>query len=290
MATDTPPLSTRGDASQHHPDHQDPVSVFLSSLITSDVAWGEADRPIVDALTENRSLVSDHFLALNKWLDHAYSGAQRSVTRPRTNTATPSNTNDQARRRNYKRNKTRATLYQKTQELFKKNPKELAECILGDKPIGSAIEPPPFDTVVQKYAAIFSGPSPEDNEEIGELRPATDGLYKAITVDEVELALRTTTSKSAGPDGLRISHVRRIPVHSLVLAFNAMLLWGLIPARMKQWRTVLIPKSGDTRCPDNWRPITVSSILLRVINEIIGQRLGTRTYTTCSVALEKLTE
>lgn len=56
-----------------------------------------------------------------------------------------------------------------------------------------------------------------------------------------------------------------------------MLSSGYIPDSIKACRTTLIPKKGEVENINNWRPITVTSLLIRVLNRILAKRLSTFT-------------
>lgn len=53
-----------------------------------------------------------------------------------------------------------------------------------------------------------------------------------------------------------------------------MLYTGHIPPVFKACRTTLTPKNEETRQIGNWRPITVSSIIVRLFNKILASRLS----------------
>lgn len=79
---------------------------------------------------------------------------------------------------------------------------------------------------------------------------------------------------SPGPDGLTTNALKQIPRVKIRLPFNVMLYTQYIPTCLKKSRTTLIPKgSANLQEIDNWRPITISSILLRLINRLMAERL-----------------
>ncbi|KRZ82814.1 Retrovirus-related Pol polyprotein from type-1 retrotransposable element [Trichinella sp. T8] len=79
---------------------------------------------------------------------------------------------------------------------------------------------------------------------------------------------------SAGPDGIKVSHLRSCDSVCLAKAFNLFLLARHIPQQLKDCRTTLIPKTDDPR-PDaeDYRPITVASCLYRLFSIIETRRL-----------------
>ena len=86
-------------------------------------------------------------------------------------------------------------------------------------------------------------------------------------------------SSAAGPDGVnRIGLVRWDPKgEKLASMFNGFLLRGSIPASLKLSRTTLLPKSKDPTDREsvaNWRPITIGSMVLRLLSSILHKRLA----------------
>lgn len=49
---------------------------------------------------------------------------------------------------------------------------------------------------------------------------------------------------------------------------------GIIPDDLRKCRTTLIPKGGNLKEIKNWRPITITSLLLRILNKILATRLN----------------
>ena len=62
--------------------------------------------------------------------------------------------------------------------------------------------------------------------------------------------------------------------HFLANLFNCFLLRGSVPACIKSNRSILLPK-GDTGLDDvnNWRPLTISSVVLRLYTSCLSKRV-----------------
>ena len=92
---------------------------------------------------------------------------------------------------------------------------------------------------------------------------------------EVVVAKGKLKKSAPGCDGLKREDIRNIPEDDLVALLN--IVWGLklIPSVWRQNRTVLIPKSDppDGVNPGNWRPITISSLMYRLMHKIVAKRL-----------------
>lgn len=99
-------------------------------------------------------------------------------------------------------------------------------------------------------------------------------LDAPIITETLAATIRCAKPSAAGPDGIGIGHIKRIDTRQLCALFNGMLLHGYIPRSLKQARTILIPKSADNRENiNNWRPITVTSMLLRLLNRMLVKSL-----------------
>lgn len=171
----------------------------------------------------------------------------------------------------------RAGDYKLAQQLFNNNRARLSNAILDGIPLVAGQNlGPPIAEVENTYRDLYCVPAPNDFERFtakdNEEGPHLDA---PISIEEIELAIRCSKSDSPGPDGLKKKHLNGIGSTALCVLFNAMLQTGHIPAVLKSCRTILIPKSGDLNNIKNWRPITISSIVMRVCNRILAKRLST---------------
>lgn len=99
-------------------------------------------------------------------------------------------------------------------------------------------------------------------------------LFSPIPSDEIVAALNGTRSMAAGPDGINIATLRRMSLQSIHLFLNIVYYSGYTPSSWKTCRTILLPKGGDLRDVNNWRPITITSIWSRILNKILAARLN----------------
>lgn len=171
----------------------------------------------------------------------------------------------------------RALNYRLAQHRYRTDRSSLAQAIIDGKPLWGVDASPNIKAVEKEYRAIFSSISPRDDEPISDQKdPALIGY--AITEAEILGALQAMKSQAAGPDFLKIKELRRVPVRKLVLVFNTMLQFGVTPEVLKSCRTTLIPKGGDPLEVGNWRPITISSVLVRLFHRVLGKRLSSLDY------------
>ena len=95
-----------------------------------------------------------------------------------------------------------------------------------------------------------------------------------ITSEEVTEALKTTKADtSPGPDGRTIQDLKGLQADHLVWAFNSIMYFGQPPQSWTKGRTVLIPKTDKPTQPGQFRPVTISSVLLRTLHKIVARRL-----------------
>ncbi|KAK3923445.1 Retrovirus-related Pol polyprotein from type-1 retrotransposable element R2 [Frankliniella fusca] len=94
-----------------------------------------------------------------------------------------------------------------------------------------------------------------------------------ITKTELVGALRKLRESAAGPDGVTRKDLRGMNQSDLLCLLN--IVWGskILCPILKTNRTVLLPKGGDLSNPKNWRPITIASRVLRLLQQIISARL-----------------
>lgn len=172
---------------------------------------------------------------------------------------------------------TKRALFRATQTSWNKSKASTASKIInGIDLVRKSIHPSAAD-ILTKYNGIFGSTSLADfqhPELIDDVKPKIK-LSQPILKYEIEEALKTSKSEAKGPDNLSLRSIKSWPIARLGLIFNLLLLHGHIPETLKQNRTILIPKGvDDLQNPDNWRPITISSVLLRVMNKIMARRLS----------------
>ena len=122
------------------------------------------------------------------------------------------------------------------------------------------------------------------NKNVQALSPQTPTLDSALfpqeylcTEDEVfDLIAGLDDSKSSGPDGISVKMLKGTItsiVPSLTALFNLSLSKGIFPADWKLARVVPIPKATEMSSPTNYRPISILSILSKIIERHIHRLL-----------------
>ena len=100
------------------------------------------------------------------------------------------------------------------------------------------------------------------------------GLDRPIERSEVDAAIRKAKDTAPGPDKVKLEHLKRADGDELTLWFNAFLRHGWTPAVLRGGIVTLIPKVDDATEPGQFRPITVTSLILRCFHMVLNSRLS----------------
>ncbi|CAL7932903.1 unnamed protein product [Xylocopa violacea] len=184
--------------------------------------------------------------------------------------------NNNNNRRTYKkrigqRAKKKASEYMRMQKLYKKNPSQVAEHILSGNEL-NVLETPTMQNFEKFYTNLFAHKNLELKERKYKHNSSIDLSY-AVTYTEVHEQLAKLKESAPGTDEIGRRALRRMPRPDLHALLN--IIWGskILPPILRLNRTVLLPKTGDLKDPKQWRPITISSRVLRLLNKIVVTRL-----------------
>ena len=103
--------------------------------------------------------------------------------------------------------------------------------------------------------------------------------YPEISVDEVGSAVKLAhKNKAAGEDGITYEHViygGEFLFEIIAKFFNAVIRYSYAPKEMKKGVIVTLFKGGNKRKdnPDNYRAITLSSVILKLLERILLTRV-----------------
>lgn len=97
-------------------------------------------------------------------------------------------------------------------------------------------------------------------------------MWAPITEAEV-ITIRLPMSSAPGLDGITVRRwFTEIPAILRAAILNVFMAAGAVPPRFRDSRTVLVPKSADRMEPANYRPISISSVVLRHLHKILAKR------------------
>lgn len=269
--------------SNTHKD-KDPVKDFLLSLC-SDVAFASVSDDFLAILhgSSPESLMAKilaEILIRRQIKDSGSSRCKKSDNSTKSRNLQPAaqgesgNPPHPRRKRRNPTSSSRAYAYKKWQELYKKDKKTLTDLLFKSSTPDAVSVFPSIRTIEREYNKIFGTPSPPDNVPYKKVDYGPEFTYTPITLEDVIRVQKSLKPTAPGPDKVDAKTLQKVDPKNLVLLFNLMLFTGQIPKQILECRTTLIPKSGDLKDVGNWRPITVSSLILRTFNKIIAKRLS----------------
>lgn len=167
------------------------------------------------------------------------------------------------------RRKTRQIRYQETQKQWTRNPTKCIQGIIGD--IKSSDRTPPKEIMIPFWTRVMTI---QNDTSPGFDVPDTIGfdLMAPITSNEV-IESYPPTSTSPGPDRVTSEDVRSMNNTDLTVLLNLLLLCDRPPNCLSESRTILIPKKENASEPGDYRPITISSVIIRCLHKILAKRI-----------------
>ena len=165
--------------------------------------------------------------------------------------------------------KTRRAEYARVQGLWKKHPSACVKRIVDDQL--SQGEEVPQEVVALYWRAVFwrqRSVSPN----LAESTVIHDNLWNPILGGEIKQAYPPNAT-AVGRDGLTVKQLKSIPRELLARVFSLFMWCGRLPEHLYFSRTVLIPKKKGAATPGDFRPITISSVLIRTYHKILANRL-----------------
>lgn len=167
--------------------------------------------------------------------------------------------------------------YARHQQLWHRSKTKLWDNVKNGWPLERGLD---LGQATEFWRAYFGKLSPEDTEHIRNLsNDEVTGVWLPLSPEEVRKALLQQRGKAIGVDLVRFDELNRIPI-ALLLAFLDCCLWCCsVPGPLNRSRTVLIPKnsSGASTNPADYRPITISPVVVRVLNSVLAHRMLART-------------
>ncbi|CAB3388571.1 Hypothetical predicted protein [Cloeon dipterum] len=169
--------------------------------------------------------------------------------------------------------------YGRMQTKFTSSPDELAKAVIANRdPLERAANRVARAPLKQLYDELWG------QRVLGCSLPSVDAPFEThpkhflLPMQAAEIKMRLDNMKrttASGLDNIRKAMVSPDSVlEGLAFLFNTLLLAGCVPKAWLENRTTLIPKPGrDTTKAENYRPITVSSIVSRLFWGVVDSRL-----------------
>jgi hypothetical protein len=278
------PMITVTDHSSDNPDDTSWREAFLQATIddTMEGEFPEESEGIVNMLKqaityakeENGQVPIEH-------IDHIYSQLESYI---KGSTGDLEKHKDEPgvkriRHKNKGRRVRKRYIYARTQDMFKNNPGELAKYVrnnvnwqeqttaqLNQEEVSSLFHD--LWGKVHEIRQPFTG-EPEKAIELNDIIPL-------ISKEEVSARVaRVKRDTAAGPDKILRKHISRSEIQeALRLFFSLITACGRQPSSWKKNRTTLLLKEGkDPTKAENYRPVTIGSLIGRLYWGIIDQKL-----------------
>jgi hypothetical protein len=171
------------------------------------------------------------------------------------------------------KSKARVLLYRRTQSMYKSDRSRVANLILDGKDIdGKSVYLP---GIAKSWADSFREvPEMIDTSGMKHRDPYDITVWHPIKFDELDEAVRLLKKKSAaGPDEVSVALLKSFPRRVLLKLVNLFLLVGRLPRCLKTSRTVLIPKKKEVAEPSDFRPISISPVIVRLFHKVLAKRI-----------------
>lgn len=156
--------------------------------------------------------------------------------------------------------------YARVQDLWRKNRSKCIRMVLDDITEVQVSPKVPF------WETVMTGSLDTSPGSVGS-RPTINSLWSPISLVEIKKSMPANTT-SAGPDGLTARILKKIPPGILCRIVNIIMWCGKAPLHLLESITTLIPKKSKAKTPGEFRPITVSSVLIRTLHKIFASRMA----------------
>lgn len=133
---------------------------------------------------------------------------------------------------------------------------------------------PPANDAIEFWRGIFSEPFAEEFEGRTEYQPKSSllDLWAPISSEEV-MSCELGADSAAGLDGITVVNWMGMDIRLRTLFLNMIMKKGCLDDDLKIARTVLIPKGKGNIVPENMRPLSIMSVVVRHLHKILAKRL-----------------
>ncbi|CAE1319038.1 unnamed protein product [Acanthosepion pharaonis] len=156
----------------------------------------------------------------------------------------------------------RAIIYNFLQNLHKRSPKSVAERVLDSD---------------LSYEGLVAERGLSDEDFLRKWKPMFERPSAPIKVADVVAVIASLKESFPGPDGLRLTILRGIPVEVITILYNLLLLKGPPPTRGKAGniftsRVTFIKKVEVPGDALEFRPIAIGNYFVRVFHQVLASR------------------
>ena len=162
--------------------------------------------------------------------------------------------------------------YARFQQMFRRNKRNLASMLINDTEESDIY--PSVDSIRNTYGALYESISPCDDEDIKVFK-TSKRIFYPISHIELKTELSTMHASAPGIDNVDLKYLRSLSSDYLSTILNLQLWKSKQLDCLKSNKTTLIPKKNDElHLASNWRPITLSSMFVRLLHRILANRLS----------------
>lgn len=168
------------------------------------------------------------------------------------------------------RSEKRRQEYAKTQKFWSKNSgrciNQILDGVNNSKMPDRNVMEPYWTNVLSEHHAV----------DIEALRKEPESMVQRLwsCIEEKEVKRFTPMGSSApGPDGITPRKYRALPVELTTRLINLIMWCGQLPEQTAVARTTFIPKKDISVAPEDFRPITIPSVIVRHLHSIFADRL-----------------
>ena len=126
------------------------------------------------------------------------------------------------------------------------------------------------------FASVFTN-EPHGIIPILETRTEKEMEYNIISDDEIALLLKNMDgNKSPSPDGYHPCFIKELAdfiIEPIGIIFRNSMESGTIPSQWKEARVSAIYKKGNKKLASNYRPVSITSVLCRILEKLIRNQI-----------------
>ncbi|WP_165480166.1 hypothetical protein, partial [Clostridioides difficile] len=187
--------------------------------------------------------------------------------------AAHSKTSNPQRTDKKRRERTRAKFaYELAQHHYYNQRRKVVRMVMEDgksRPTQCPIE---IGVLHQHFLETFAEPNDCSLETYPTRRSAED---ITVSLEDVEQALKSMSlDSSPGEDRILVRTVRELKIAPTIKTIiDICLVTGKLPSKLKNGKTILIHKGGPVEDVNNWRPITIYSVIRRIVEKVLDRHL-----------------
>lgn len=256
------------DNNEHHEiaehdewDHREPIRQEVLSILENMNKPSQSMQQLIEIANDVLIGINSNG-RLTSWWTNRFEDTQMPKG-PCPRRAKPSEGNRKAKRRQD---------YANIQNLYAKNIAAATREILGSAQ--NVDKAPQNDNMIGFWRNIFENDiaTGNTNDTIHVENPHLHGLWQPITENDVRSS-ELDFGSAPGPDGVAVGMWRKMAINERRLFMNLILLSEELEPRLCEARTVFLPKKSGILTPGDYRPLSITSVVVRHLHKILARRL-----------------